>query len=255
MALLVDGNISSLKELQAYDSRVLEAAQNEGVSLEQKLQLAYEQISLEVSAFLLKHRERVPQLPGGEPDLRAVVVTSGLRLWNTLRTLALVYADAYHNQVSDRYVAKQRHFESNAKKAAETYFETGVGLTTDPIVRARPPEVLANPSGPATGGIYSVNVAWRNNRGERGAHSAPVGFSAAPGEGIQVRALEPPANATSFDVFAGMTEQEMTLQSQVPVSAGQWWVMPQTGLIQGTPPTSGQAADYFIRHERMLRRG
>jgi hypothetical protein len=254
MALLVDGNISSLVDLQAYDSGVLEAARNEGVNVEQKLALAEEEISLEVAAFLLRHKERAPLLPNGQPDLRPVVVSSGLRLWSTLRTLALIYGDAYSSQLNDRYLNKQRHFETHAKKAADTYFETGVGLTYDPILRARPPELVTGGAGPEAA-VYSLSVAWRSTRGGRGAASLPITITTTAGQGFQVRAVDPPDNSMSFDVYAASNEQAMTQQTQFPVPAGEWWVMPPTGLVTGASISLTQSADYFVRHQRILRRG
>jgi hypothetical protein len=254
MALLVDGRISTVADLQAYDSTVLEAASSGGVDLEVKLGVAEQEVLIHLTAFLLKHRDRIPSAAGGEPDLSAVVVTPALRQWHTLRALALTYGDAFHGQVNDRYERKMRHFEEQARKAVDSYFETGVGLVTDPIHRARQAAILTGSVGPAAH-TYAVSVAWRNNRAERGALSIPVNVTTSDGESLQILAIEPPENVNSYDVFAGVSEATLTLQNDQPVAMGTWWAMPPTGLKDGIRPGDGQQPDYWIRHERILRRG
>jgi hypothetical protein len=254
MALLVDGNISNLGDLFAYDSGAAEAARNEGADLSHKLKVAEQEINLELTAFLLRHREKVPQMPSGEPNLASIVVTQGLRQWHTLKSLSLLYGDAYNSQLNDRYLGKHQHFEKEAKRAAEKYFETGVGITYDPIPRARQPEVVVVSSGlPAA--TYAVSVAWRNAKGERGEPSPPMVYRTGDGEGFQVRGLDPPEGVDSYDVFVGDSDRETMRQNASPVPVGDWWTFPGGGLIGGEVATNGQEPSYFIRHGRILRRG
>ena len=254
MALFVDGYISSVTDLQGYDSAVLEAARSEGVDLEQKLKVAEQEIAVELTAFLLRHRERTPSRSNGEPDVTGVVATPALKMWHTLRTLTLIYGDVYSNQVNDRFEVKRRHFEQRSKQAADSFFEIGVGLTVDPIGRAFQAEVITGGLGSATM-TYSVSVGWRNFRGEKGAPSQPVIVTTVDGEGLLARAVNPPANASGYDVLAGDSTSSMTQQNATPLMAGQWWTLPSSGLIDGPAPSDGQQPDYWVRHERMLRRG
>jgi hypothetical protein len=75
------------------------------------------------------------------------------------------------------------------------------------------------------------------------------------GEGFQVFAIEPPPHAVAYDVFAGASESTLGQQNDEPVMAGEWWGMPSSGLKEGEKPGDGQAPDYWVRHERILRRG
>jgi hypothetical protein len=253
MALLVDGRISTVSDLQTYDTGVLEAAAGAGIDLEGKLGLAEQEILTKLTAFLLRHSTRAPMAQGA-PDLSAVVVTPPLRRWHALQTLLLVYGDAFHGQINDRYEGKVRYFEDQARKAAEAYFETGVGIVSDPIQRARPPAVVAGGVGPA-GSAYAVSIAWRNSRNEQGSLSNPVNVISDDGEGFHVTATEPAANVVAFDVFAGHSEAEMSQQNEQPVAIDAAWSLPPTGLRAGAKVGDGQQADYWIRHERVLRRG
>lgn len=254
MALLVDGNISTVEDLQAHDGGVMEIARLENIDLAKKLKLADDEISLALTAFLLRHKDKIQMKQNGEPDLATVVVTPGLKLWHAFHSITLVYQDAYGSQFNDRYLHKQRHFERQSKKAADSYFITGVGLTWDPILRARAPELLVT-AAPLPAATYAVSVAWRNSRGEQGAPSALLIQKLESNQGMGVRALDPPSNAASFDVFVGFSEQDVTRQNASPVAPGDVWVMPPTGLVEGAAPADGQVPDHYIRHERILRRG
>jgi hypothetical protein len=254
MALLVDGNISAVGDLQSYDTGVLEAARGESIDLEQKLRLGEQEITIHVATFLLRQRGRVPVRHNGEPDLSGVVVTAGLRRWHVLRTLALVYGDAYGSQLNDRYQKKRDYFERQAKEAEESYVDAGVGFVNDPIGRARQPQVTVGGAGPAAA-TYAVSVAWRSFRGERGEGSIPLVLKTENGQGWQVTGTYPPSNAESFDVYAGESESIMTQQNVAPVQVGGVWVLPADGLVTGPTPGDGQDVDYWIRHERVMRRG
>ena len=94
MALLVDGELSSVEDLQTQDSAVLEVAHGEGIDLGRKLELAKREIEIEVEALLRR---------SGTGRLEEVVATLAMGRWHALLTLAMVYRDAYFSQLNDRF--------------------------------------------------------------------------------------------------------------------------------------------------------
>jgi len=252
MALLTDGNVSALADLQAYDSSILETARTEGVSLDAKLAVAQEAIGLEIAAFLLR-TQSASTLSAQESayELGKVVVTPALRRWHTLRTLAEVYCDVHGNQMNERYLAKWRHFSKLAREAADLIYELGVGLVSVPIPRPRKPAVTAVGSG-GVAGSYIVQVAWRSSTGASGAPSEPVSLNAPEGELFQVDAGAAPGHVSGFDVYAGVDGGPVTLQTLAPMPAGAIWAVPLTGLISGLPLPEGQLPEFYVRRNRSL---
>src|ERR1043166_3854550 len=103
MALFTDGPPSSMEDLSAQDSQLLTVANTEGIDVTQKLQLAHQEVGLELETLLCRTS------PAGhmfwistQPKVEDVVITPGLQLWHAFRTLEMVYADAYQNQLNDR---------------------------------------------------------------------------------------------------------------------------------------------------------
>jgi hypothetical protein len=67
--------------------------------------------------------------------------------------------------------------------------------------------------------------------------------------------INPPAVATGFNVYLGLTPDGLTLQDAAPVPVGQTFTLPEAGLAAGRAPGNGQAADIYISGAWMLRRG
>ena len=105
MALFTDGEVSSIEDLRGYDTQLLDVANVEGIDVTRKLQLAQEEIATEVTTLL--GRLRLPGWLNAPPDPGRVVVTPPLRLWHSYLALEMVYRDAYHSQLNDRYAAKR----------------------------------------------------------------------------------------------------------------------------------------------------
>ena len=95
MALFTDGAITSIEELSGHDTQLLTVATVEGIDVSRKLALAQDEIAVEVASLL--GRQAAP------PALEQVVVTPAMKLWHAYRTLEMVYRDAYHSQLNDRY--------------------------------------------------------------------------------------------------------------------------------------------------------
>ncbi|MBL8292388.1 MAG: hypothetical protein JNN08_11160 [Bryobacterales bacterium] len=248
MALLIDGPASTIEDLQAVDSSILETARNENISVTAKLDVARQAIELELSVFLL----RTGNLGfGGDRDLRRVVVTPGLRRWHVLRTLAEVYGDAYSSQLNDRYLGKWKSFKEMARETAELLMELGVGLVDNPVIKASMPTVSAAP-GAGAGGVYAVRVAWRNSMGQSGAASDAVVVEMAPGEVPSVEVGAMPGECTGWDVYLGDSVNQTMRQNESPLAPGSSWTLPVDGTVPGPSAPSGQSPEYFVRKRRVF---
>src|SRR5579872_258904 len=111
--LLTDGNPNTTEDLRVYESAILDVAHTEMIDLNAKLGLATEEISQDVVDILLDHtRTLYPQLGVMQWNMRRqlgvsdVVVTRQMKRWHATHTLAVVYRDAFNNQLNDRYQVK-----------------------------------------------------------------------------------------------------------------------------------------------------
>src|SRR5579884_2189039 len=129
MSLFTDGPVSSMEDLAAQDSQLLNVASTEGIDAAQKIAIAQEEVAMELSSALNRFGsvDRLFWL-APQPKLNMVVVTPSLKLWHTARSLELVYADAYNSQLNDRYAGKRDQFHQLAKWAYEKLLELGVGM-------------------------------------------------------------------------------------------------------------------------------
>ncbi|MEZ5398296.1 MAG: hypothetical protein R2729_01425 [Bryobacteraceae bacterium] len=250
MALLIDGDVTTLRDLQDMDSTILETAKHEGIGLEGKVAIATEQVQLEIATFLLRTQAAsiLPSTTGGY-DLSRVVVTPALRRWHTLRVLVEVYSDAYNSQLNDRYLGKWKHFSTLARDASEILFELGVGLVSTPVRKAQRATVTtAGGDGPPE--TYFVQTAWRGSQGASGAASDIVSYDAAGGELIQVTPGVAPAGVEGWDIYVSYAGEAPLRQNGSPIGLGQTWLLPVTGLVNGIPASEGQQPDTHVRRSK-----
>ena len=245
MPLFNDWAISTLEELRGYESAIYDLASTERIDLSQKLVLAQQEIEVDLTASFFRE---TPQ------EVRKVVVTPALRLWHTFHTLALVYRDAYNSQLNDRYLGKWREYERLTKWAYEKLLVMGVGMTGCPVPKANPPNLTTAP-GAATAATYWVRAAWVGVNGEEGCPSDPAVVEASEGMVPVAESSGPPADVTSWNVYAGMSPEAAQLQNAEPLPLGSSWTMPPTGLVAGRPVGTGQAPSTYLRSERLFRRG
>jgi hypothetical protein len=257
MALFTDGPISSIEDLTAQDSQLSAVAGTEGIDVTAKLALAQDEIGQELEAMLAR---LVPAGLGAgaavwpsPPGLGSLVVTPPLKAWHTFRALEIMYADAYNNQLNDRYAGKRDQFRDRAERARERLIEMGVGVASDPVPQAATPEVTPTTGAALPAGTYYVSTAWVNGRGEEGAISTPAVATVAGGT-LAVRAGDPPGTATGWNVYAGDGPDTMTLQNTGPIGTGQSWVQPAP-LAAGHKPGTGQAPSYLKPLPRVIERG
>jgi len=256
MALFTDGPISSAKDLQEYEASVLTDANAEGIDVVAKVALAQQDLANELILFLLRRAS----FRDYQSDVRRsrglgdVVVTDALRQWHIHKTLAMVYRDAYNNQLNDRYQGKWNEYEELAKGSSRTYFQLGVGVVADPIPKATTPELSSVP-GTAAGATFYVVATWVNSTGQEGAPSAYAQLSTSAGEVLAVGLTGiPPQNAVGWNAYVGASPSAVTRQNNNPLGIGVTWIM-NGGLIPGAPFTMGQKPAWFIVDHRVIERG
>lgn len=255
MGLFVDSNISTTEDLRAYDSQILTVANIEQVDLPTKLKLAEREIQVELQAILGRSSSG-PNTQASPTiiDLSRVVVTEPLRQWHCLRTLVMVYQDVFHSQLNDRYEARWKEFLRLDQRTSALLRDTGLGLVSDPVPAARIPtvDISGGPMEPAT---YYIRVAWVNSGEQQGRPSETTAAIADTFHTLTVTAIEAPANAIGWNVYAGATNSTMAKQNQEVLLPGAVWTLPLSGLAAGIPPTEGQQPDYFCRPGGLLPRG
>src|SRR5438067_2391420 len=161
--LFTDSPAIAPEDLADHETAILYTASSEGINLTVKIRLARDEVGLELLAHF-------PQLGLVNVALKNIVVTPALRLWLIFHTLEIVYRDAYHNQLNDRYKAKWDEYRDLSAFASGLLFQIGIGTVIDPIPQAQHP-VLSLVTGGLTAAQYFVQVAWRNAAGDEGGPS------------------------------------------------------------------------------------
>lgn len=254
MALFTDGPVSSIEDLTAQDSQLLDVASTEGIDVTRKLALAQEDVGVELTVLLskLSFADQAFWLPP-QLNLGAVVVTPALKRWHTYAALELVYRDAYNSQLNDRYAGKRDQYHQMGQWACEKLVQTGVGLVSQPVPQAATPQVTAIP-GALADATYFVSMAWMNASGEEGASGEPAVVTTADST-LQVRPGPPPENAVNWNVYIGTEEGTMVRQNESPIGAGQMWRQDGTLATAGPIPGTGQEPTYLKLLPRVIQRG
>jgi len=252
MALLTDGNPNDTEGLRVFESAILDVARVEGIDLNAKLCLATEEISEDVLDGLLGH-----MATGGDRrriGVSDVVVSPQMKRWQALHTLAVVYRDAYNNQLNDRYLSKWDEYRELARGARERTYGFGIGLVAAPIPRAKT-AVLGVGTGALAGGLYYAQVSWISASGQEGSVSGVTNFQTSDNSALTVMAGNVPAAAVGWNVYVGFTSSTVTLQNSAPLGIGTTFTLPGSGVVSGRCPGDGQAPDMYVTGGRILRRG
>jgi len=254
MGLFVDGVVATLEDLRAYDASILEVARVEGVDLEEKLRVSYEELRGELEEFLVARIGTGVLVGGAEmAGIDKLVVTPGLKRWHALRTLELVYSDVGANQAGGRYRWKLEEYRRRARWAADTLYRSGLGFVWDPVPRAGVPEVVGVGGGALEAGTYYVGVSWRNRAGESGCLSPLKAVEVTKWGAIRVRSAAAPVNVAGYDVYAGREPGRVLRQNESAVGLGETFVLSE--LRDGPSPGDGQKPQWFLRNERVIQRG
>jgi hypothetical protein len=253
MALFTD-SISTVQDLLSQDSSVLVTAQTENIDLNQKLAAAQQEIGIELTTLMQRSNTYDWQFwLQPDPQLNNIVVTPPLQLWHVYHSLALVYRDAYGNQLNDRYQGKRDQFQRLAKWAMDKLIETGIGIVSDPLPRASAPQLTSIPGGrPAA--TYFASVSWLNTAGEEGQAGDAGSLTTTDGNTLAVQPLDRPANAAAWNVFVGLSPDTLALQNGAPLDPNQIWIQAAPPAA-GRGPGSGQAANYLRALPRVIQRG
>jgi hypothetical protein len=254
MALLTDGALTSITELTGYDSAVLDVAAIETISLERKVDLAQEEITLELQSFLLHQSGWKSPFGGAYSEIDHVVVNPALKRWHALKTLQLFYADAYHRQLNDRYRGKLEQLERMARQAKELLFLTGVDLVHYPVPRASAPTVWAGPMGSLTGTLM-VQIQWVDSYGRTGSPSEWVHVTIQQSGTLHLSPPRPPRPAISgYHVYVRTPEKHYGRQTDIAIGHGTVWS--SAGPLQEGPEAGdGQRPEFQVRLSRVLPRG
>jgi hypothetical protein len=255
MALFIDGDVSSIEDLNAQDTQLLDVASVEGIDVTKKLELAQAEVSLELE-ILLKRVISEGQLvwQSAAVGVGNIVTTPALKLWHSFRTLEMVYADAYYSQLNDRFKGKRDQYRDKGKWARERLIESGIGMVRNPVPRALMPELVATPGGGLPAGSYYVTMAWVNGTGEEGACSQLTCVTTETMSWLVIHPENAPNTAVGWNVHIGIAPETMTMQNVAPIGLGQTWQ--QGGLLTaGRAPGSGQAPNYVQPVPQVMQRG
>src|SRR5437762_5223826 len=176
--LLTDIPAIQIEDLADHETAILDTAVNEGINLTVKIGLSTDEVGLQMQS-------RFPALGLVNIGLMNVVITPALRLWLIFHTLEIVYRDAYHNQLNDRYKAKWDEYKDLSTFASGLLFQIGIGTVVAPVPQADHPRLSLVP-GPLTAAKYFVQVAWRNVSGEEGNPSQITALDVTAGHTLQV---------------------------------------------------------------------
>ena len=243
MALLVDGDLSGIEDLKAQDSSVFDVAASEGIDLEEKLNLAWQDVQAEVEFFLA-------QVGGATVD--QVVVSVAMKPWHAWKTLEAVYRDAFFSQLNDRYGQRWRHWVSMAEKQRVRTFEMGLKVVSEPVERPAVGEMEVEvTAGNQPAGSYWLQACYVNERGQESAPSRLRAMGAVGLHGLMVKV----PGLLRWNLYAGTGADGVSLQNAAPMAAGAAWVMPTTGLEAGRRTGTGQLPDSTVRRVTWKWRG
>lgn len=248
MGLLRDGLAASVEDLAAFDSGIVKTAEAEGISIENKLVVAWTDIEQEIAAMLSRSIAVVEEI---EHALRKVVVTPLVKKWHVVLTLAHFYGDAYAMDLNPRYLKRQNEFARLAKDTSQAIRDFGLGMVGHPVPKAKKPIVTSTVGGGMMEPLY-ICVAWRNALGQSGAPSDTVVFHGSGSTVPVVRNSKYPVECVSFDVFVGYSESDVKRQTEVPLRIDEVWSLPSGGLVDGDSPSNGQTPEYFLKPGRVF---
>ena len=254
--LLTDGSPNEDRSLQVYESTILQVSNTEMIPLRDKLRLALEEITEDVLDVLLDHGS--PADPHATTrrmiGVSDVVVTPQMRRWHALHTLEVFYRDAFNNQLNSRYQAKFEEYRELSKEARDKTYDFGIGIALTPIPRACPP-TFSFVAGLIPDTIYYAQVSWLSAIGQEGDPSEETTYDSPAGSLPVVTPVNPPAVATAFNVYMGLSAETVTLQSATPVPVGGSFTLASTGLVTGRRPGMGQSPDVYVTGGSILMRG
>lgn len=248
MALFVDSTPSTPSDLLSYESSLLDTAATERLDLTTKGAVAATELELELRRFLLRVSA------ANNIGIEQVVNTDALRRWHILRSIALTYLDAYHQQLNERYKHKLERYCRLSDSAATLLFEIGVGIVYTPIRRPATPS-LVKTAGPLNAATWFASVSWLTAEGTESEASPIASLATPPASSITVAPPRAPSNAKWWNVYAGKSLDNLAKQNVTPLPLTASWSLPLTGIMSGNVPPKGQSPDTYLRRSNTFLRG
>lgn len=259
MALFTDANVVTLQDLQLFETSLAQIAASHGINVETKINLSLSSIGSKLLLWLLSSGGADPQwLNRRLLGLSTVVVTPAMQRWICFDALMRFYSEAYDVQLNTRFEGKWTEYQQETRTAADMVFMSGVAIVYKPLPKPATPLVSAQ-SGSAPAESAFVQVGWVDVNGSGSALSPINGFILGANSSFVVAtaegALNAPASATGWNLYAGNSPDQLTLQNSAPLTLGSTWTLPTGGLVVGPDAVGGQAPDYYVALSRGIQRG
>lgn len=259
MALLQDGDVSSIDDLKAYEADIQETASAEGLDIDAKVRLAQFEIAAELEAS--------GQRPGSfhtagngtdgtsalRFDISQVVVTPALKMWHTFQALSLFYRDAKSRRTRDSAGEKWLEYRELSKWSSGLVFQTGIGIVLRPVPRPSGINVALAPS-TSPGTSYRVRTTWLIGD-EEGAPTEARAVKTTDGQTLLVDMPTAPGGVTGWNVYVSEAKGELLRQNLTPIAPEDGWTLPEDGLRQGERIGDGQLPDVYRTVPHFIWRG
>jgi hypothetical protein len=259
MALFTDSDVVTLDDLLQFEGSLMQVSSTHGIDVQAKIRLATDEIGDKLMLNLLRAGQSDPQwLNRVKIGLSTVVVTPSLFRWMCFDSLARVYAEAYNVQLNTRFQGKWNEYQQQSHAASELFLTGGIGIVLNPLPKPVIPKIYTGTGFFQAPSLFA-QTSWVDGLGNESAVSPVNGVILNGSAGIQVSMSETgaqaPTTAVGWNIYANTVQQGLTLQNSSPVAVGSLWQMPNSGLILGAVPRSGQVPDIMIACVRRWQRG
>lgn len=258
MALFTDSDVVTLDDLLQFEGSLVQISSTHGIDVETKIRLAIDEIGDKVLLSLLQAGSAEQWRGTNQLGLDNVVLSSPLYRWICFNSLARVYAEAYNVQLNTRFQGKWTEYQQQANQASNLVMASGIGIVSQPLRKPASPAISLSQGTTIAPAIFA-QVSWTGSQNQESAVSAVAGATlngattvtiAPSGTGSGV-----PANASGWNVYAGISQGSLTLQTESPLALDQAWQVPSSGLFNGRVSGNGQPADFTITFSKRLQRG
>jgi hypothetical protein len=257
MALFTDSDVVTLDDLLKFESSLVQISSTHGIDVETKIRLAMDEIGDKILLSLLQAGSG--QWRGtSEIGLENVVISPSLYRWICFNSLARVYSEAYNVQLNTRFQGKWTEYQQQANQASNLVVSSGIGVVSRPLPKPEAPTVTVL-QGSVTAPAVFIQVSWTGNQNQESAVSPITGavLTGAATVEVALSALttDPPVTAFGWNVYAGIAQGNLTLQTETPLMLTEIWRMPSAGIASGRRPGNGQSADFTVALSKRLQRG
>ena len=258
MALFTDSDVVTLDDRLKFESSLIQVSSTHGIDVETKIRLAVDEIGDKILLCFLQAGIPGQWMGTTELGLGNVVVSPPLYRWICFNSLARVYAEAYNVQLNTRFQGKWTEYQQQANQASNLVMASGIGVVTHPLPKPGLPSISVS-QGTITAPAIFVQVSWTGNQDQESAPSPIAGAVLNGAAGVQIALPElgtdTPENASGWNVYAGTVQEQLTLQTEMPLRLDRLWQMPASGIAIGRKPGLGQSADLNITFSKRLQRG